>query len=46
MHFRSGVAVVVLQASAAALIRPQAQELPYATGVAVKRKKKMQKINT
>ena len=37
-QFRSGIAVTVTQASAAALIRPLAQELPYANGAAVKRK--------
>ena len=33
------VAVAVVQASAAALIRPLAQELPYAVSMVVKRKK-------
>ena len=37
------VAVAVVQASAAALIRPLAQELPYAVSMVVKRKKKKKK---
>ena len=40
MQLRSGVAVAVAQASTAALILPLAQELSYATGGAIKRKKK------
>ena len=36
----SGVAVAVVQASAVAPVQPLAQELPYAKGAAVKRKKK------
>ena len=39
MRLRSGVALAVASAAVAALIRPLAQELPYATGVAIKRKK-------
>ena len=40
MCLGSSVAVAVAQASAAALIQPLAQELPHATGVTVKRKRK------
>ena len=40
MWLRSGAAMAVAQAPAAAPIRPLAQELPYATGAVVKRKKK------
>ena len=40
MWLRSGVAMVVVQAAAAALIHPLGWELPYAAGVPAKRKKK------
>ena len=40
MWLGSGVAVAVMQASATAVIRPLAWELPYAAGAAVKRKRK------
>ena len=40
MWLVSGAAVAVARLAAAALIRPLALELPYATGAAVKRKKK------
>ena len=39
MWLGSGVAMAVVLASAAALIHPLAQELPYASGVALKRRK-------
>ena len=39
MWLESGVAMTVAQAAAEALIRLQAWELPYATGVTLKRKK-------
>lgn len=46
MWLGSSVAVaVVYRPAAAALIQPLAWELPYATGVALKRKKKKQKPN-
>ena len=38
MWLRSVVAVAVARQEAAALIRPLAQELPYATGAAIKKK--------
>ena len=38
MQLRSGVAVAMVQAEAATLIRPLAQELPYAAGMAIKNK--------
>ena len=41
MQLRSRVAKAVAQASAAALIQPLAWKLPYATGVAMERKKKI-----
>ena len=41
MWLGSGVAMAVAQASAPAPIQPLAWELPYATGVALKRKKMM-----
>ena len=44
MQLGSGIAVAVAQPSAAASIWPLAQELPYALGVGIKRKKK-KKIN-
>lgn len=40
MQLRSGIAVTLEQASAAALIQPLAWELPYATDAALKRKKR------
>ena len=40
MQLGSGVAVVWCRPAAAALIRPLSSELPYATGVALKKKKK------
>ena len=40
MQLDSSVAVAVAWTTAAAPIRPLIQELPYATGMAVKRKKK------
>ena len=40
MWLGSGVAVAVAQPSAAASIQPLAQELPFAAGMTVKRKKK------
>ena len=40
MWLRAGVAVTVVQASAAVLSRPLAWKLPYAAGVAIKKKKK------
>ena len=43
MWLRSSVAMAVAQASAAAQIRPLAQELPYAPGAAIKRKKERKK---
>ena len=43
MGLRSGIAVVVVQASAAALIQPLAWELPNATGAAIKRRKEKKK---
>ena len=46
MWLRSSVARAEVQASAAALIWPLAQELPYATGVAVLKKKKKKKNPT
>ena len=39
MQLRSGVAVAVAQAAVPTLIQPLAQELPYATGATIKRKK-------
>ena len=45
MQFGSGVAVAVVYASAAALIRPLDQELSYAAGVAVKRGEKKKPKN-
>ena len=42
MWLGSGVAVAVAQTSAAASIQPLAQELPFAAGMTVKRKKKNQ----
>ena len=44
MWFRYGVDVAVTQATSAALIRPLAQELPYATGAALKRKINSRKL--
>ena len=41
MGLRSSIAVAVAQAVAAAPLRPLVQECPCATGVALKRKKKM-----
>ena len=38
MQLRSGVAMAVTWAAAAVLIRPLAQEIPYAADVAIKRK--------
>ena len=38
MQLRSGVAVAVAWPAASALIRPLAWELPYAAGVALKKK--------
>ena len=38
MRFESGIPMAVAQASAIAPIRPLAQELPYASGAAIKRK--------
>ena len=40
MRLKSGVAMAVAQTAAAAQIQPLAWELSYATGVAIKRKKK------
>ena len=37
MQLRSGISVIVIEASAAAPIQPLAPELPYATGVAKER---------
>lgn len=39
MWLRSVIAVGVAMAAAAAWIQPLAQEIPYATGAAIKRKK-------
>ena len=46
MWLGSGVAMAVAQATAAAPIQPLAQELPYATGTAIKRKKLGQQEQT
>ena len=43
MWLGSGIAVAVAQVTAAARIQPLAQELPYATGAALKRKGKKRK---
>ena len=43
MQLRLGIAVAVAQAPAATLIQPLAQELPYATGATLKRKKRERK---
>ena len=42
MRLRSGAAVAATPAPVAALIRPLAWESPYATGAALKKKKKKQ----
>ena len=44
MQLESGVAVAVAVAGKAAPIQPLAWELPYATGVAIKRKKERKHI--
>ena len=45
MWLRSGVAVAVARPAAVAPIQPLAQELPYAAGVVLKRKKKKNTLN-
>ena len=44
MRLKSGVAMAVAQTAAAAQIQPLAWELSYATGVAIKRKKKKKQV--
>ena len=43
MWLRFHVAMVMVEASAAALIQPQAWELPYGVGTALKRKRERKK---
>ena len=46
MQFGCDIAVAVMQASAAALIQPLAQELPYAAGSAIKRKRERERMGS